>query len=195
MKPIYLFPLLMALCCSSIEAQPITASFTNNSEVSIAGATLEEYRKNLWEMPPAAEGWVNDYAGLFTSEEETQLESVIAHLEKKSGVEIAIISLDSLMVARDRMEEYSSHVLKTWGIGKIAKDNGILISICRDYKLVKIVSGAGAVHYVSSTRKKSLVDFIIPFFNSNQYFDGTIKALRVIVKNIENSLYGFAVSR
>ena len=192
MKQIYLFAFMFAITLSTTNAQPINTSFTGNSETFIPPVTLQEYRQQLWDMPPAAEGWVNDYAGLFNAVEEEELESLLAHLEKRSGVEIAIVSLDSLMVEKDKMEDYSTHVLKTWGIGKIAKNSGILIAICRDYKQVKIVSGAGAQHYIMGDGNAGLTGLMVPFFNRNEYFAGTLRALKTIMANIDNSLYGFA---
>ena len=174
MKQIYLLALILTISFANTKAQPIYTSFPVNSETLIAPATLQEYRQDMWDMPPAAEGWVNDYAGLFSVEEEEELESLLAHLEKRTGVEIAIISLDSLMVEKDKMQDFSTHVLKTWGIGKIAKNNGILLSICRDYKQVNIVSGAGAQHYIMGDGKVGLTALMVPFFNRNQYFAGTL---------------------
>ncbi|RYE57703.1 MAG: TPM domain-containing protein [Sphingobacteriales bacterium] len=191
MKHIYLIAFLLAITLSTAEAQPIFTSFSNNSETTIPTATLQEYRQSMWDMPPAAEGWVNDYAGLFNAVEEEQIESLLAHLKKRTGVEIAVISLDSLMVEKDKMEDFSTHVLNAWGIGKIAKNNGILISICRDYRIVKIVSGAGAQQYLVGEGRSGLTGLMVPFFKRHQYYAGTLRALKAIMRNVENNLYGF----
>ena len=193
MKHIYFSFLFMSLMYGSLNAQPLTASFTDNSAPVLSEPELNDYRKSIWEMPPAAEGWVNDFAGLFTSEDEIQLESLLAYFEKNSGVEIAIISIDSLMVEKEKMEDFSTHLLKTWGIGKLAKDNGILICICRDYRMVKIVSGAGAGQYLVGDGKQNLTDLMIPFFMRQRYFEGTLHALKAIIKNSDSRVYGTAM--
>ena len=81
---------------------------------------LETYRQSIWDSLPAI-GWVNDFEGLFSSNEEDSLESMLQHFEKETSVEIAIVTVDSNMVQKDRFNDLSDHLLRVWGIGKFAK--------------------------------------------------------------------------
>ncbi|MEO6403951.1 MAG: TPM domain-containing protein [Ferruginibacter sp.] len=187
MKIIFTCIVYWALSNSTIKAQQF-AAYNTTSVPTLSKTELEAYRKNMWEEPPAAVGWVNDFGGLFNNEEELLLEEQIAHFEKRSGVEIAILSIDSLMIEKDKMEDYAMHILETWGIGKIDKDNGILICICPDYKLVKIVGGSGAKRYIKLQARHDLVkDCMAPYFTKKQYFDGTINAIKTIIINVDKS--------
>lgn len=152
---------------------------------SMTPQQLHIYRQNLWDTLPAAIGWVNDYGDLFTEEQERQLEKTLAHFEKATSIEIAIVTLDSNMIAADKFNDYSYRLMKIWGIGKISKSNGMLICICKDYKRICVTTDFGIEQFLSTNEKDKLVskDFI-PYFAKNDYYDGTSSGLNALLSKI-----------
>src|SRR6185312_4807898 len=147
---------------------------------------LQVYRQSIWDTLPAAIGWVNDFEGLYDKEQEDSLESIIQHFEKKTTIEIAIVSVDSNMVALDKFNEFAYRLLKIWGIGKITKSNGMVISICKDYKTIYISSDFGLDTYLDGYDKyKIITKSVIPYFKKNNYFMGTISGLNAILNKID----------
>jgi len=147
---------------------------------------LQVYRQSIWDTLPAAIGWVNDFEGLYDKEQEDSLESIIQHFEKKTTIEIAIVSVDSNMVALDKFNEFAYRLLKIWGIGKIAKSNGMVICICKDYKTIYISSDFGLDNYLDGYDKyKIITKSVIPYFKKNNYFMGTISGLNAILNKID----------
>lgn len=147
---------------------------------------LQVYRQSIWDTLPAAIGWVNDFEGLYDKEQEDSLESIIQHFEKKTTIEIAIVSVDSNMVALDKFNEFAYRLLKIWGIGKITKSNGMVICICKDYKTIYISSDFGLDNYLDGYDKyKIITKSVIPYFKKNNYFMGTISGLNAILNKID----------
>ena len=145
---------------------------------------LEAYRQSIWDSLPAI-GWVNDFEGLFSNNEEDSLESMLQHFEKETTVEIAIVTVDSNMVQKDRFNDFSDHLLKIWGIGKFAKKNGIVICISRDYRQLFISTGAGIATYMDDAEKYHIIaQNFIPAFNEYWYFDGTLSGLNELMNKV-----------
>lgn len=145
---------------------------------------LNAYRQSIWDSLPAI-GWVNDFEGLYNSNEEDSLESRLQHFEKLTTVEIAIVTVDSNMVQQGQFNDFSDHLLKVWGIGKFTKKNGIVICISRDYKKLFISTGAGILKFMSDDNKYRIMaqDFI-PAFNEHKYYEGTLQGLNEIMNKI-----------
>lgn len=146
---------------------------------------LQTYRQNLWNALPAAIGWVNDFEDLFSEEQERFLEKTLEHFEKSTSIEISIVTVDSNMVASDKFNDFSYRLMKIWGVGKIAKSNGMLICICKDYKRVCVTTDFGIDRFMSETEKHKVInrDFI-PYFAKNDYYDGTSSGLNAMLSKI-----------
>lgn len=149
-------------------------------------AELQAYRQSIWDTLPAAVGWVNDFEGLYTMEQEKNLERIVEHFEKKTTIEIAIVTMDSNMVALDKFDEFAYRVLKKWGIGKISKSNGIVICISKDYRRLFVCTDFGIDRYVNNYDKYKIIKKnFLPSFEKNNYYDGTLNGLTALLEKID----------
>lgn len=146
---------------------------------------LLSYRQSIWDTLPAAIGWVNDFEGLYDRRQEDSIESILEHFERKTTIEIDIVTVDSNMVAKEKFDEFAYRLLKIWGIGKIDKSNGIVICICKDYRKLFICTDFGIDKYLNEYDKSRITNkYIIPFFQKNNYFSGTLNGLNAILDKI-----------
>ena len=146
---------------------------------------LRIYRESIWDTLPAAVGWVNDFEGLYDRNQEDSIETILEHFERKTTIEIAIVTVDSNMVSRDKFDEFAYRLLKIWGIGKIDKSNGIVICICKDYRKLFISSDFGIDKYIDENDKSRIISkYIVPSFQKNNYFSGTLNGLNAILDKI-----------
>jgi uncharacterized protein len=160
-----------------------------NPDNFLSRKELAEYRQSIWDSMPAAVGWVNDFSGIFANDEEQTLESLIEHFEKKTSIEIAIVTLDTNMVEKSKLRQFSDRVLKTWGIGKSITRNGILISICNGYKEIKISSDVGIDKYISETDKLDIIKkYFIPYYQKNKFYDGTLSGLNALLDKLSRQM-------
>jgi uncharacterized protein len=146
---------------------------------------LQAYRQFIWDSVPAAVGWVNDFGLLFKKEQEDSLERLIARFEKETSVEIMVVTIDSFMVDRKNFNEFSYRLMKLWGIGKISKSNGMVICISKDEKKIYISADYGIDKFITEyDRQKIINKYFIPFYNKNNYFEGTFAGLNAIQEKI-----------
>lgn len=148
-------------------------------------AQLSAYRQRIWDTLPAAVGWVNDFEGLFTPEQERMLEKELEHFERLTSVEICIVTVDSNMVAEKKFEDFGYRLMKIWGIGKITKSNGIVICICKDYRRLCVTTDFGIDRFISESDKAKLISRqFIPYFSKNDYYGGTAVGLNALLTKI-----------
>ena len=126
---------------------------------------------------PNAEGYVNDYADIFSSEFEASLENDLSKFEEETQAEIAVVSINSL--EEDAIEEYAVRLFEEWGIGKKEKDNGVLLLISKEDRKIRIEVGYGLEPVITDGRAGRIIrDIISPRFKIENYEEGTQEAVK-----------------
>ena len=150
----------------------------------------EEYRQDLWDDFPMADGSVNDFEGIFTKDEERNLDSIITNLEQLKEVEIKIVTLDTNIVAKEKFNDFSMHLLNQWHVGKRVKDNGILICISSGYRQMRISNNFGIERILSDGETQLIIDkYFIPSYQRSRYYKGTLTGLKALIDKIYPRLY------
>jgi uncharacterized protein len=90
---------------------------------------------------PRPDGFLNDFAGVFTEADEAYLEDYLQTLERDTSVELAVVTVRSL--DGRTIEEYAAHLFADWGIGKEETDNGLLLLVATADRAVRIEVGYG----------------------------------------------------
>ncbi|RYD76032.1 MAG: TPM domain-containing protein [Sphingobacteriales bacterium] len=135
---------------------------------------------------PKAVGYVNDFYHLFSEAEKFQLDSIIGEHEKKTSNQIAIITIDSAMMGKCDINEYTINIANAWGVGQKQKNNGIVIGIAPGLKKIRIQNGNGIVKMLTDDETKKILDStILPSFKNAQYFDGLTKGIQSIFKELK----------
>jgi uncharacterized protein len=134
---------------------------------------------------PQPQGYVNDDAGLLSSENKTYLEDKLTLLEKETTAEVVVVTINSL--EGTTVEDYASKLFENWGIGKKGKDNGVLFLIAREDRKLRIEVGYGLEAIITDSRAGRIRDNdILPFFKKDEYGAGIIggvNAIEVLVRN------------
>ena len=120
---------------------------------------LSKHRQLFWDSLPKSSNFVNDYENLFTDVEDKELNLIIGQFNIKTKIEIAIVTLDTIVVSKEKFDDLTLHIAKTWGIGKKELDNGILIGISKGYKKIRIQNGNGIELILSNEETKEILDF------------------------------------
>jgi uncharacterized protein len=144
---------------------------------------LKIYRQSFWESLPKPVYWVNDYDNLLTDEEEAKLNQKIYAFEKETSIEIAIVNIDTIVTSKDKVEDLSLHIFKTWGIGKAAKNNGVLILVSKDYRMVRVENGYGIEAVLTNKETEEIIqNNFLPSFRQGNYYQGIDNGLSEIIK-------------
>jgi len=92
-----------------------------------------------------------------------------------------------MKTSKDKFEDLSLHIAKTWGVGKKYKDNGILIAISKGYRQIRIQNGNGIEKIITDDETKEIIDkYFIPDFKKGKYYDGTLKGLIELIKLLKS---------
>lgn len=154
---------------------------------SLKNKSIELFRKVFWDNLPKPVSWTNDFDDLYSDAEQTKLDSVITEFERETTFEIGIVTIDTIKTSKENFENLSLHIAQTWGIGKKDKDNGILISISKGYRRIRIEHGNGIEKIITEDDTKKIIDnYFIPAFRKDEYFNGTFNGLIEIIKLLKS---------
>ena len=122
---------------------------------------------------PAA-GYVGDYADVLTDETEQYIIEQSAKLDRATGAQIVIVTVDFLdgMTA----EEYAYTIFNDWGIGNAEKDNGLLLLLAIGEEDYWAMQGKGPKGILSSgVLGDYLYEYLEPDFAAGEYDAGVKK--------------------
>ncbi|MFA5990607.1 MAG: TPM domain-containing protein [Sphingomonas sp.] len=134
---------------------------------------------------PYREGYVNDFEGVFSSEQILELNSIVGQQEKETTNEIVIVSIKSFEPF-ETLFDYSLKLANNWGVGQKDKNNGITIVFGKQIRQIRIQVGYGLEKKLKDEEAKKIIDnVIIPEFKKGDYFVGIKNGLTEIIKEID----------
>lgn len=147
--------------------------------------THRSYRKHF----PKPQGYVNDFEGIFTNEEEHLLDSVIRVYIAERDIVISVVTLDSTYVSVDSFDMFTFDLANAWGVGEKSKDNGILIGVSEGYRKIRVNNGLGIEKVLSDNETKDIIIHdIIPYYREGKYFEGTVAGINAIAEILKDRL-------
>ena len=153
--------------------------------VTVLGQT-NKFKKLI---PAAPTGWISDFEKNFSAEQLNILDSIISLHERETSNEIAIVTVEidtTIIRTLDEFREFVVELANEWGVGKHEKDNGIAIVFSKKLRMIRIEIGDGLTAKLTDDEAKAIIDnLIIPEFKKANYFDGILKGLSEIIKEIQ----------
>lgn len=142
-----------------------------------------------YQSPGTPTGFVNDFAGVLTSEQKTRLESALDNFQKETSNEISIVTIPTLN--DEPIEDYANTLFREWGIGSKANNNGVLIlAAINDHKL-RIEVGYGLEGALPDLLTKTIQENeIIPSFKTKDYAGGFEKGVMAIMQATQGEYKG-----
>jgi hypothetical protein len=126
---------------------------------------------------------VNDFAGIFKPQEIKKITGLIVKLEKTTGAEISVVSIESL--DGKTIEEYSNELFNEWGIGKQDRHNGLLFLINKGESKYRIEIGLGLEKLIDADFINNLFEkYVIPNFLAGKFGTGVYKTLALIASKV-----------
>lgn len=130
-----------------------------------------------WAAPtyPEARGNVNDFAGVLTDTDKTNLDALVQSLLDQTGAVFAVAVIDSL--EGESSEVYAVKLFEKWGIGEKDKDNGLLLLIALEERETRMEVGYGLEGVITDRRAGESLDKMIPYLQEGEYGKGIYAAL------------------
>lgn len=130
---------------------------------------------------PALSGRVVDEANLMSRKQAHQLTQQLAAFEQRSGIQLVVVSIDTL--AGDSIEEYGYQLGRHWGIGQKGKNNGVLLLIAQDERKVRIEVGYGLEGALPDAIAANIIQSrILPAFKRGDMVAGIVSGSQGIMQ-------------
>lgn len=131
-----------------------------------------------------SKAYVSNPDGILTSETVNELNVILDSLSVQTGVETAVVMLNS--IGQADYFSFATELFKHWGIGKEKQDNGLLILFVLDQKKLKIETGYGLEGLIPdaiATRVRTQT--MNPEFKKGDYDAGILNGVKRLVSIIK----------
>lgn len=123
---------------------------------------------------------VNDFAGILTTQEQSDLERKLYALEDSTGTQIVILAIPTLGGQMDPAM-YATKIGEEWRAGQAGQDNGAVILVVKDDRQMFIATGKGLEGSVPDAIASRIVrNVLAPAFREGRFYDGLSEAIDVI---------------
>lgn len=134
---------------------------------------------------PEYKGFVTDYENLFTAEQNAELTKILTDYEKETSIEIAILTVNNF---ESDISDFAQKTAEKWGIGKKGVNNGLLIIISKNKKILRTETGYGLEGYLPDGWLKLQGDSIVEKYFNNNIVNSTKKDTLEILNKATNIL-------
>jgi uncharacterized protein len=139
----------------------------------------------------ALQARITDNADLLSDAQEDSLMTLINSLETEVGSQLAVLTVPSLN--GEKIEDLSIRMAEASGLGRATHNDGILITIAREERKVRIEVGIGLERVLTDEIAAQIIsDDIAPEFRSAKYGLGLYRAIERMVGliNTEKDMIG-----
>jgi len=142
---------------------------------------------------PRPTGFVNDYANVFDGESKSRLESALTELKEKSGVEFAVVTVET--TGDQPIFEYSLAVAKGWGIGPkdTSKGGGLLLLLATKERKWRLQVSRNLEKDLPDEECKRLAEESLKLYREGKVAEGVTKYVGALVARLEEAR-GFKLS-
>ncbi|WP_018341595.1 TPM domain-containing protein [Cytophaga aurantiaca] len=128
---------------------------------------------------------INDFAGMLSPAEVAELEQKVDRFNDSTSIEISVVIISNL--GNYDISDYAFQLGELWGIGKKAKNNGVLILISKENRQAFIATGYGMEGVLPDMRCKRIIDAdLVPQFKRSNYFNGISFTIDAIIRYSAN---------
>ncbi|NLY90424.1 MAG: TPM domain-containing protein [Firmicutes bacterium] len=128
-----------------------------------------------------------DQAGLLPPSAAEELAALLAQFDKETGNQFLVAILPALPPG-ERIENYALQIGESAGAGEKGKDNGLLLLVCLEERLIRIEVGTGLEGQITDGRAGRVIRQILaPAFQERNYAGGLKEALLTMMGWVEPS--------
>jgi len=131
---------------------------------------------------PKLNSYINDFTNTLGSSQKNELENELSNFDKETSNQIVVLVIDSLNNEYS-IEDYSLKVAELNKIGTKGKDNGILLTVVKNDKTLRIEVGYGLEGFLTDAKSSYIIRKVIsPNFKNGDYYTGIKNGLTEIEK-------------
>jgi uncharacterized protein len=129
---------------------------------------------------PALTGRIVDQANIIPADTRAAIETKLADLEAKSGIQLVVATVSSL--EGQDIEPYTNELFRSWKLGEKAKNNGVLLLVAPNERRVRIEVGYGLEGTLTDALSKIIIaNAITPRFKTGDFGGGITRGVDDII--------------
>lgn len=131
--------------------------------------------------PSRTGGRVSNPDGILTSQAVAELNREILALQRQTSIEVAVAVVES--IGNVPPEDFGIGLLRKWGVGKKAKDNGMLILLVTGDRIVRFEVGYGLEGVMTDALSKRIQTMrMMPYLKSGDWNGAMLEAVRAVTE-------------
>lgn len=134
-------------------------------------------------LTPTDEFYVNDFANVIDSDDESEILSVGAALADKTTAQVVAVTVET--TGDKEISDYALELGRDWGIGDKEKNNGVLILLASGDREVYIAVGYGLEGALPDSKTGRLIDrYAIEHFSEDDFSEGMLSVYRAVANEV-----------
>lgn len=138
-------------------------------------------KKSEWE--PTDAFFVNDFAGVLSSEAKEEIYALGVELQAKTKAQVVAVTVPSL--EGEDIRSFGLELARRWGIGEKDKNTGVLLLLAIEERRVSVEVGYGLEGRITDAMTGILLDtYATPSFRNDDYSTGMKDTYRALVNEV-----------
>ena len=131
--------------------------------------------------------YVCNPSGILSQAATDSIDAMLFRLEEKTGIETVVAALPS--IGEVDAFDFCHELLNTWGVGKKGKDNGLVVLLVVDQRMIQFYTGYGLEGDLpDAICKRIQVQDMIPYLKDNKWDEGMLAGMTKVVGRLDGSM-------
>ncbi len=124
--------------------------------------------------PAYGDVYVNDFANVLTSTDESQIRQKLIALYDQTGIEAVVVTMATMKAFghKGEIEPFATGLFNHWGVGHANLDNGVMLLVARDDRQMRIELGAGFDSAMDRQMQRIIDNDMLPDFRRGDFDQG-----------------------
>lgn len=142
--------------------------------------------------PDRLDRHLNDYADVLTPAQEQTIREKLVELMTERDVEFTVLTINSMFNYGHggQIEPYATDLFNTWGNGDAERNDGLLMLISVEDRLMRIEVGSGYGASLNDPMKTIIDRDIAPKFKTGLFFEGIDAGVSEVIQEVTGTWPG-----
>lgn len=134
--------------------------------------------------------YVNDFAGLLSEDEATEIEEMLRSARAELGIEITVAIIESRQNfdPSDSLEAFATRMFNGWGIGDAQRNDGVMFLILTEDREMRLELGAGFVDAWNRQAEQIVQNIMVPNFRDGNMALGLKAGVATLTARARNNV-------
>lgn len=131
--------------------------------------------------------YVCNPSGILSQAATDSIDAMLYRLEEKTGIETVVAAVPS--IGEVEAFDFCHELLNSWGVGKKGKDNGLVVLLVVDQRMIQFYTGYGLEGDLpDAICKRIQVNDMIPYLKDNNWDEGMVAGMTKVVGRLDGSM-------